>query len=226
MLSDIFPTGWAALDYAGFQTGDTVAIFGAGPVGLQAAYSAVLRGASRIYIVDYVEERLQLAENIGAIPINFLDSDPVEQILAREPNGVTRSVDAVGFEQVNRNLTVQADVIAQNQLRVTSVGGGLGTVGVYNSAANSSEYAPRAESIQENVQLSLADFFTNELKWQAGPSDPIALAPALRQLILSGSASPGLIVSDVISIEEAPEVYRRFERHELVKAVIDFPGAE
>ncbi|PPJ60734.1 hypothetical protein CBER1_02350 [Cercospora berteroae] len=226
MLSDIFPTGWAALDYAGFQTGDTVAIFGAGPVGLQAAYSAVLRGASRIYIVDYIEERLQLAESIGAIPINFLDSDPVEQILAREPNGVTRSIDAVGFEQVNRNLTVQADVIAQNQLRVTSVGGGLGTVGVYNSAANSSEYAPRAESIQENVQMSLADFFTNELGWQAGPSDPIALAPALRQLILSGRASPGLIVSDVISIEEVPEIYRRFERHELVKAVIDFPDAE
>ena len=98
MLSDIFGTGWASLDYAGFEAGDTVAVFGAGPVGLMAAYSAILRGASTVYSVDYIPERLQLAESIGAIPINFRDADPVEQILALEPNGVTRSIDAVGYE--------------------------------------------------------------------------------------------------------------------------------
>lgn len=222
MLSDIFATGWAALDYAGFQAGDTVAVFGAGPVGLQAAYSAVLRGASKVYSVDYIPERLQLAESIGAIPINFRDSDPVEQILALEPNGVTRSVDAVGYEQVNRDLTVQADVITHNMLTVTSTGGGFGTVGVYNQVANDSRTAPRASAVQAEIDFSLADFFFGGFTWKAGPSQPIEEAPFLRALVESGKATPGFIVSDVISIEEAPEAYARFERHELVKAVINF----
>ena len=102
MLSDIFATGWEALNFAGFKAGDTVAIFGAGSVGLMALHAARIRGASRVYSVDYVPERLALAEQQGATPINFRDADPVEQIMALEPNGVTRSIDAVGYEQVNR----------------------------------------------------------------------------------------------------------------------------
>ncbi|KAL4789418.1 hypothetical protein BDV19DRAFT_395063 [Aspergillus venezuelensis] len=80
-LSDIFPTAWTSLDYAGFEPGDPVANFGAGPVGLLAAYSAMLRGASRVYSVDSVPSRLELAASIGAIPISFNTSDPVQQIL-------------------------------------------------------------------------------------------------------------------------------------------------
>ncbi|KZL80618.1 alcohol dehydrogenase -like domain-containing protein, partial [Colletotrichum incanum] len=76
-VSDIFATGWAGIDYSGFQPGDSVAVFGAGPVGLLSAYSAILRGASKVYVVDHVEERLELAASIGAIPINFAKSDPV-----------------------------------------------------------------------------------------------------------------------------------------------------
>jgi threonine dehydrogenase-like Zn-dependent dehydrogenase len=127
MLSDIFATGWEALNFAGFKAGDSVAIFGAGPVGLMALHAARIRGASRVYSVDYVPERLALAEQQGATPINFRVVDPVEQIMALEPNGVTRSIDAVGYEQVNRNLTVQSDVITRNMIAVTSTGGGMGT---------------------------------------------------------------------------------------------------
>jgi len=222
MLSDIFATGWEALNFAGFKAGDTVAIFGAGPVGLMALHAAKIRGASRIYSVDYVPERLALAKQQGATPINFRDSDPVEQIMALEPNGVTRSIDAVGYEQVNRNLTVQADVITRNMVAVTSTGGGMGTVGVYSMRAADSAVAPRASEVQDTMNFSLSDFFFNELKWQAGPSDPIGLAPELVALITSGVASPGFIVSDVVGIEDAPDAYRRFERHEIVKAVIAF----
>ncbi|CAI7577381.1 unnamed protein product [Penicillium bialowiezense] len=222
MLSDIFATGWAALDYAGFQPGDTVAVFGAGPVGLMAAYSATLRGASKVYSVDYVGDRLDLAESIGAIPINFQDADPVEQILALEPNGVARSVDAVGYEQVNRNLTVQSDVIIHNMLAVTSAGGGLGTVGVYNHQSKDTATAPRASTVHTDVKFSLSDFFFGGYKWAAGPSDPIELAPHLVHLVASGKARPGFIVSDVIGIEDAPEAYARFERHEATKVIIAF----
>jgi threonine dehydrogenase-like Zn-dependent dehydrogenase len=222
MLSDIFATGWDALNYAGFKAGDTVAIFGAGPVGLMALHAAKIRGASRIYSVDYVPERLALAAQHGAIPINFREADPVEQIMALEPSGVTRSVDAVGYEQVNRNLTVQSDVITRNMLAVTSVGGGMGTVGVYNMNSPNTPEAPRASTVRESMDFSLANFFFRELSWQAGPSDPIGLAPELVALVASGVARPGFVVSDVISIEDAPEAYRRFERHEITKAVIAF----
>jgi threonine dehydrogenase-like Zn-dependent dehydrogenase len=64
----------------GFKPGESVAVFGAGPVGLMAAYSAKLRGASAVYVVDRVPERLQKAKDVGCIPINLSDGDPAEQI--------------------------------------------------------------------------------------------------------------------------------------------------
>jgi threonine dehydrogenase-like Zn-dependent dehydrogenase len=98
MLSDIFAAGWDALNYAAFQAGNTAAVLGVGPVGLMALHAAKIRGVSRVYSVDYVPERLALAKQHGATPINFRDANPVEQIMALEPNGVTRSIDAVGYE--------------------------------------------------------------------------------------------------------------------------------
>ena len=222
MLSDIFATGWTALDFAGMKPGDTVAVFGAGPVGLQAAYSATLRGASRVYSVDYVPERLRLAESIGAVPINFRDADPVDQIMAQEPNGVARSVDCVGFEQVNQNLTVQSDVIMRNMLAVTSTNGGMGTVGVYNHESSNTASQPRASTIHTHFNLSLADFWSGGFQWGAGISRPLDLAPELLHLVASGKARPGFIVSDEIDIEDAPDAYARFNSRNATKVVINF----
>jgi threonine dehydrogenase-like Zn-dependent dehydrogenase len=222
MLSDIFPTGWTALDYAGFQAGDTVAVFGSGPIGLMTIYSAILRGASTIYAVDFVPERLRLAESLGAVPINFQDADPVEQILALEPNGVARSVDAVGYEQFDRDLHVHPGTIIQNMLAVTSPGGGLGTVGVYSAESNNTEAAPRAATVNAHVNFSLTEFFYGQFTWGAGPSRPIDLAPELLHLVASGKARPGFVVSDVIDIEDAPEAYAKFERRNVTKVVISF----
>ncbi|KAF7171456.1 hypothetical protein CNMCM6106_005858 [Aspergillus hiratsukae] len=84
MLSDLFGTGWAALEFASLRPGDTAAVHGAGPR------------------EDYVPERLRLAESIGAIPINCRDADRVDRIRALQHNSVAPSVDAVGYEQVNR----------------------------------------------------------------------------------------------------------------------------
>lgn len=82
LLADIFPTGYYATKLAMVQPGSSVAVFGAGPVGLLAAYSAVLQGAAQVFVVDYIPERLDLVKNIGAIPIDFSKSDPVAQIKA------------------------------------------------------------------------------------------------------------------------------------------------
>lgn len=68
--------------FQGFRPGESVVVFGAGPVGLMAAYSAILRGASEVYVVDRVPERLQKAKEIGCIPIDFSKEDPVELIKA------------------------------------------------------------------------------------------------------------------------------------------------
>ena len=67
-----------------------------------AAYSAILRGASRCFLVDQVPERLDQAKKIGCIPINFRDSDPVEQIIKANDGMVDRAVDAVGYQAVDK----------------------------------------------------------------------------------------------------------------------------
>src|SRR5659263_691674 len=73
MLSDIFPTGYHATELAGVQEGDSVVIYGAGPVGLMAAYYSIIKGASQVLVVEMHKDRLALAEKIGAIAVN--DSD-------------------------------------------------------------------------------------------------------------------------------------------------------
>src|SRR3982075_331086 len=80
LLADIFPTGYHGCELAEVSPGESVAVYGAGPVGLMAAYSALLRGAKEVFVVDRVPERLSKAEEVGAIPINFEQDDPVEQI--------------------------------------------------------------------------------------------------------------------------------------------------
>lgn len=104
-VSDIFATAWLALAWSGFERGDTVAVFGAGPVGLLVAYSAFIQGASGVYVVDRIAQHLEAAASIGAVPIDFSASDPVAQIMEHEPRGVLRAVDAVGNEAVNANGT-------------------------------------------------------------------------------------------------------------------------
>lgn len=89
--------GWHGIEISGFQPGDSVAVFGAGPVGLMAAYSAQLRGASRVFVVDRVAERLEAAEKIGATRIDFTKGDAIDQILSLNGDMVGCSVDAVGY---------------------------------------------------------------------------------------------------------------------------------
>src|SRR5262249_55317915 len=114
LLADVFPTGYHATELANVSPGKTVAVFGAGPVGLLAAYSSVLKGASEIYVIDNVAERLEKAKELGAVPIDFSQGDPVERIREirskhqgtqqsrrrgeQKMNGVDCAIDAVGYQ--------------------------------------------------------------------------------------------------------------------------------
>lgn len=147
---------------SGFQPGESIAVFGGGPVGLMAAYSAVLRGASRVYVVDRVPERLDAAARIGAVPVDFESdpaaADPVARIL--ELNGgapVDRSVDAVGYQAVGKGgATEVPNIVLENMIRVTRACGGLGIPGLY---VPTDPGAPDSAASKGMISLSFGKLF-------------------------------------------------------------------
>lgn len=97
-----------------------------------AAYSAVLRGAANVFVVDQVKERLDQAVKIGCTPINFREGDPVEQIIKKNGGMVDRAVDAVGYQAVDKDGSKERPNIVLDQLiMVTRPTGGLGIPGLY-----------------------------------------------------------------------------------------------
>src|ERR1700745_2650090 len=138
LLSDVFPTGFHATEQAFVGPGKTVAIFGAGPVGLLAAYSSILKGASEVYVVDSVKERLAKARELGAIEVDMSDGDPVQQIFnLRKKNrgiqeslrsgeekmrGVDCAIDAVGYQaRDDKDYTKEKPTqVFENVLRVVN----------------------------------------------------------------------------------------------------------
>ncbi|KAF2261241.1 GroES-like protein [Lojkania enalia] len=220
-IGDIWSTGWICLDQSGFQPGETVAVFGAGPVGLLCAYSALLRGASKVYIVDYVQQRLDKAREIGAIPINFAKGNAATQIMQLEPQGVARSCDCCGYECVNEELQPQQNAIINDMVRVTALNGGIGVVGVYSGQAPAPG-RPLAGTIPPTLEFPIAEAWLKNLSIGMGLANPKPLAPRLMALVETGRAKPRFVVSKVIGIEEAEEAYRAFERKEEIKVVIRF----
>ena len=97
-----------------------------------AAYSAVIRGASRVYVVDRVPERLAAAAKIDCTPIDFSKGDPVEQIKKINGGEVDRSVDCVGYQAVGTSgSSEEPNIVLENMIRVTRACGGLGIPGLY-----------------------------------------------------------------------------------------------
>jgi len=102
LLSDIFPTGYFGADLAEIKPGDSVAVFGSGPVGLFAMLSAKLLGAGRVFAVDHLPDRLDKAMELGAEPVNFDKVEPVAYLKeATKGIGVLRAIDAVGVDAVH-----------------------------------------------------------------------------------------------------------------------------
>lgn len=96
------------------------------------AYSAIIRGASRVFVVDQVKERLKAAEEIGCTPIDFTKGDPVEQIIKLNDGMVDRAVDAVGYQAVDKSGNKeQPNIVLDQLIMVTRPTGGLGIPGLY-----------------------------------------------------------------------------------------------
>jgi threonine dehydrogenase-like Zn-dependent dehydrogenase len=208
-ISDVLATGWTGVSWSGFQPGDSIAVFGAGPVGLLAAYSAVLRGASRVYLVDQVQARLDLGASIGAIPINFNTSDPVAQIRELEPSGVRRGVEAVGYEAVNSTGQVDSGITMRQLANVTAAQGGIGVLGIHVGSGAMRNF-------------DIGQVYSKGLSLEGGGVLPLQVASQLVPLVVSGRATPSFIVSSVIGIEEAPQYYARYNSLLETKVVIRF----
>lgn len=211
MLADIFPTGWHGVELSGFRPGESIVVFGAGPVGLMAAYSAVLRGASEIYVVDRVPERLAKVKSIGAIPIDFSKGDAVDQILKiRGGREVDRGVDAVGYQATtNDGKTEKPNVVLEGLIRVVRATGGLGIPGLYVS---SDPGAPDSASAKGYMSFPFGSFFEKGLTMGTGQCNAKAYNRYLRDLIISGKARPSIAVSHNVSLEDAAEAYDKFDR--------------
>lgn len=212
MLADIFPTGYHATELAGVQVGETVAVYGAGPVGLMAAYSAQLKGASRVFVVDNVEHRLDLVKDLGAEPINFDNGDPAQQIHdAAQAYGVDRGIDAVGYQATEPSGEEQPAVVLNQLVDTVRHTGGLGVVGLY---VPSDPGAPDEHSAKGELLFRIGRFFEKGQSMGTGQADAKRYAHKLRDMIIAGRASPGFVVSKELPIEDAPDAYEKFDNRE------------
>jgi glutathione-independent formaldehyde dehydrogenase len=122
LLADAFVTGWHATVLGEVTAGATVAVFGAGTIGLLAAYSALFKGAAEVYVVDAVPERLDKAGEIGAVPVDYRQGDPVEQIRELRRAGGLAPGEAAMRSPVHRSAPGSRPVRAGPPQRVTHHG--------------------------------------------------------------------------------------------------------
>lgn len=212
LLADIFPTGWHGVVLSGFKPGESIAVFGAGPVGLMAAYSAVLRGASKVFVVDSVPERLAAAKKIGCEAIDFSKVDAVEEIIKLNGGMVDRSVDAVGYQASAKDGKKEVpSIVLENCIKVTRPTGGIGVPGLY---VPSDPGAPDSNSSQGMLLVSFGKLFEKGLTIGTGQCNVKSYNRYLRDMIISGRAKPSFVVSHEIGIDEAPRAYTKFDRRE------------
>lgn len=223
MLSDIFPTGYHGTELAGVMPGDSVAVFGAGPVGLMAAHSALLRGAARVFVVDKERDRLDLARGIDAEPIDISAGDPVEQIMqATAGAGVDRGVEAVGYQAHDPTGDEHPELVLDNLVQVVRSGGGIGVVGVY---VPQDPGAADEGAKEGRIGWDYGTFFTKGQRMGTGQAPVKRYNRRLRDLIVAGRAKPSFIVSHEVGLGDAPDLYDRFDRRcDGVTKVLMHPG--
>ncbi|MCS5655509.1 MAG: zinc-binding dehydrogenase [SAR202 cluster bacterium] len=217
MLADIFPTGYHGAELADVSPGESVAVFGAGPVGLMAAYSCMIRGAAEVYVIDHVKERLDKAAEIGGIPIDFDKADPVQQIKElRGGQGVDKGIDAVGYQAANPGSSAaggeqdEAPNIVLNQvIDVVNPTGALGIPGLYvpTDPGGVDEGSKRGA-----LSINFGRLFEKGLRLGTGQCNVKSYNAYLRDMIISGRAAPSFVVSHTVSLDEAPDAYKKFDQ--------------
>jgi len=223
-LSDILPTAFQAVTNTGIGQGSSIAIFGAGPVGLLCAAVARMLGADRIFMVDHHAYRLAYArQTYGVIAINFdEDDDPADTIIRQTPGmrGVDGVVDAVGFEAKGSTTetilaTLKLEGSSGKALRqcIAAVrrGGTVSVPGVYAGFIHG---------------FLFGDAFDKGLTFKMGQTHVQRYLPELLDHIETGRLAPEVIISHRMSLEQAAEGYKIFDKkQEDCRKVILTPGS-
>lgn len=226
MLSDIFPTGYHGAISAGVKTGSTVYVAGAGPVGLAAAHSAQLLGASAVIVGDLNEERLAQARSFGCETVNLREHDDlgeqIEQVIGIPE--VDCAIDAVGFEANGHGKdSGEAPATVLNSIMdVTKAGGRLGIPGLYVTGdPGAADHDAKEGTLKIRFGLGFAKAHT----FVTGQTPVMKYNRDLMKAILSGKAQIAKAVNaTVISIDHAPDGYKAFDGGVSRKFVIDPHG--
>lgn len=225
MLADIFPTGWHGTELAGIKPGDCVVIYGAGPVGLMATLSASIRGASKIIVVDQHPDRLKIAKDLGAIPVDQSKGDAASQVLELTDGlGADCGCEAVGYQAHDYHGHEVPNITMNNLVKSVKATGGIGVIGVF---IPQDPGAGDKLAQQGKLAFDFGSFWSKGQKIGTGQANVKAYNRKLRDLIAGGKAKPSVIVSHELSLDEAPEAYKNFDdRKNGWTKVILKPGAQ
>jgi glutathione-independent formaldehyde dehydrogenase len=223
MLSDIFPTGFHGAVTAGVRPGSTVYVAGAGPVGLAAAYSAILLGAAAVIVGDLIPERLEQARSFGAEAIDISKGEPkdqIEQILGAPE--VDAAVDAVGFEAHGHGADAEHEApatVLNSLMEVTRAGGKLGIPGLYVTGdPGGVDEAAKVGSLSIRIGLGWAKSHS----FATGQTPVMRYHYDLMQMILNDRAHIAKAVNaTVITLDEAPGGYEDFDKGAAKKFVLN-----
>lgn len=215
-LSDIFPTGYMAADNADIEEGDTVAVWGCGPVGLFAMKSAWMLGAGRVIAIDHVPERLRLAESYADVEtIDSFDADEVYSTLMQmtQGRGPDRCIDAVGMEAhgsgtmaeildtvkdaAKLDKQLQHPYVLQQMVKCCRKGGNLSVPGVYTGYLNMFPMGPA---------------MNKGLTWKMGQTNMQKYMASLLEKIEQGEIDPAAIITHRLTLDEAPKGYEIFQK--------------
>jgi threonine dehydrogenase-like Zn-dependent dehydrogenase len=226
-LSDIFPTGYMAAEFCDLKGGETVAIWGCGPVGQFAIRSAFLLGAERVIAIDTVPERLALAKEAGAETIDFMVSDVYERIQdMTEGRGADACIDAVGTEPETRAsldsiydrvkvaayLGTDRPHVLRQAIHCCRNFGTVSVVGVYGGFLDK---IPFGSAINRGLTFRMAQ-------------TPVQhYLPRLLSLIEEDKIDPSFVITHRAGLEEGPDLYKKFRDKEdgCIKVVLKPNGA-
>ncbi|KQR78446.1 alcohol dehydrogenase [Burkholderia sp. Leaf177] len=221
-LGDIFPTGWQAAVNCDIQPDDTVAIWGAGPVGQMAIRSAVLLGAKQVVVIDRVPERLAMAKAGGAITINFDEESVLDRLKdLTNGKGPEKCIDAVGMEshatrsfdamydRVKQAVMLESDRphVLREMIYVCRPAGILSVPGVYGGLID---------------KIPFGASMNKGLTWKMGQTHVKRWTDDLLNRIQEGQIDPSFVITHTVSMEEGPGMYKTFRDKEdgCIKVVI------
>lgn len=209
IMSDILPTGYFGAEMAEIKPGESVVIYGAGPVGQMAALSARLMGAERIFIVDKVTKRLEMAkEYCGAEMIDYTQADPVDEIMRlTDGNGVDKAIEAVGFEADTNTLekieeALHLEMSSGRSLRwaIESVRkcGVISVIGVFSGDVDNFPIG--------SVQMK-------NLTIHAGNCPHRRYLDILSKYISEGQIDPSYVITHRFNMDEIKDAYEVFDKY-------------